>query len=455
MARHKLLTKEIERQLPPLYGTEGTPLAEKMLWVKFFLPGSNYTAYAAEYSPQERQFWGLVKGQEIEWGYFSLDEMEQIVRVPIKIRDVRSGNIVQGSIPMRIERDMGWPPRKAGEVLEILEKGQIARAGKAPTGKTIDRARQAASSWFHAHYQYVYTVSLYKSLPGGNLLFQARLHGPSGDFVWCEVDPKSLRVIERRPGVGRAAGGHYFLSPAQWKAKHSDFKAGTLRKDPRALVLNTIQGGTESWPVTVVAEGDPRGGKLLWEVELRQPVASNPAGAVVLAQWIDRTDPYGNRKRGWMLIDGTLIPEKSASLRGAGRLARAGRRSTGTSAAEFPLKYEIIGQVGGRDAKVDPIPLTTTKELNAAIPSTMGFKLFWVLFDAPGYGPQIVEFLAGQKVHAHELQVIRDSHPVAAWTSWVWAPKEYLVNGKKMKVVRTIELGDKDWFGKWLRALGG
>ncbi|MDD5531243.1 MAG: hypothetical protein PHC52_00470 [Syntrophales bacterium] len=450
MGHHKLLTKEIEKKLPPLYATESTPLAEKMLLVKYFLPGSSYTAYAAEYSPEERMFWGLVKGQAIEWGYFSLDEMEKIVRVPIKVRDVRTGNIIQGSMPMRIERDMGWPPRKAGEVMEILERGQIARAGKAPQRKTVEKALQIARGFLSGTYSGIYRTDFYKTTPEGNLLFYSTLHGPDGQKVWAEVDPRTWRVKERKPGLGRAGAAHYFLTPSQWKAKHSDFKDGTLRKDPRALVYNARGGGTESWPVTVVAEGDPRGGKLLHEIRLQQPTPGHAAGSVVFAEWIDRADAYGNTKRGWLLLNGSLIPEKGGVLAG-GRLARAGRRSTGSSA----VKPHVVGQVGGRDAAVDEIPLTTTKELNAAVPSVMGFKLFWVLFNPPGYEQQIVEFMAGQKVHAHELQVIKDSHPVMAWTSWVWAPKEYLVDGKRMKVVRTIELGDPEWFGKWLRALGG
>jgi len=76
---HKLLTKELESKLPALYATDGDgPLEEKTIYVKYFSPCSNYTWYAAEYSPVERLFFGLVKGHESEWGYFSLDELESM-----------------------------------------------------------------------------------------------------------------------------------------------------------------------------------------------------------------------------------------------------------------------------------------------------------------------------------------------------------------------------------------
>ncbi len=92
----KLLTKEIQKQLPKLYETEGVPLKEKVAVVKFFTPWTNWTWYGVEYNPETRTFFGLVYGQEKEWGYFNLDELES----------------VKGPHGLKKERDLYFNPTK-------------------------------------------------------------------------------------------------------------------------------------------------------------------------------------------------------------------------------------------------------------------------------------------------------------------------------------------------------
>lgn len=95
----KLLTKEVARQLPPLYSQEekgGDAVAK----VKFFTPWSSWTWYATEYDPEEQNFFGLVDGHEKELGYFSLREMEE----------------VKGPYGLQIERDLYWRPKPLREI---------------------------------------------------------------------------------------------------------------------------------------------------------------------------------------------------------------------------------------------------------------------------------------------------------------------------------------------------
>ena len=61
----KLLTKAIEKSLPPLYANEGKPASGVQIRVKFFTPDSDWTWYATEYDPTERRFYGLVVGQAV------------------------------------------------------------------------------------------------------------------------------------------------------------------------------------------------------------------------------------------------------------------------------------------------------------------------------------------------------------------------------------------------------
>ena len=70
----KLLTKELENKLPKLYETEGQK--DKVVQAKFFSPFSSWTWYAIEYDQEKELFFGVVDGDFIEFGYFSLRELE-------------------------------------------------------------------------------------------------------------------------------------------------------------------------------------------------------------------------------------------------------------------------------------------------------------------------------------------------------------------------------------------
>lgn len=70
----KLLTDELRARLPALYSQEAE--ADPVVYAKFFLPGTGWTWYVTEGSPQEDDFlfFGFVVGLESEFGYFVLSE---------------------------------------------------------------------------------------------------------------------------------------------------------------------------------------------------------------------------------------------------------------------------------------------------------------------------------------------------------------------------------------------
>ena len=75
----KLLTDEIKNALPKLGATENTSCDDKEFVCKFFNPMGDWTWLVAEGEEQEDGDWlffGLVKGFEEEWGYFSLRGLE-------------------------------------------------------------------------------------------------------------------------------------------------------------------------------------------------------------------------------------------------------------------------------------------------------------------------------------------------------------------------------------------
>lgn len=93
----EMLTKDIRAKLPSLGATEKIPSAKKVCVVKYFQPWGSWTWYAVEFDGEDI-FFGLVDGFELEWGYFSLSELQSI----------------NGPIGLTIERDLyfGMPKMK-------------------------------------------------------------------------------------------------------------------------------------------------------------------------------------------------------------------------------------------------------------------------------------------------------------------------------------------------------
>jgi hypothetical protein len=110
--RQKLITKAVEAKLrnTPLYSTDGTPVEDKQVLVKFFTPWANWTWYVFEAErvdgTDDWRFFGLVQGLATELGYFQLSELQRL----------------QGPAGLRVERDMYAPPTRVrvedGKVLE-------------------------------------------------------------------------------------------------------------------------------------------------------------------------------------------------------------------------------------------------------------------------------------------------------------------------------------------------
>jgi len=100
----KLLTKEIIDKLPAVGTQDGKDPKTVPIVVKFFHCMSNYTWYATEGSRTESgdwEFFGLVRGHETEFGYFTLSELESVK--------------VHG---LGIERDMHFGEHMLAEAME-------------------------------------------------------------------------------------------------------------------------------------------------------------------------------------------------------------------------------------------------------------------------------------------------------------------------------------------------
>lgn len=93
-----LLTEEIRQQLPPM-GSGETLGDDALAQVKFFTPDAGWTWYASEFDGEDT-FFGLVIGDFIEFGSFSLTELEEI----------------RGPLHLPLERDLYFEPTPLGEL---------------------------------------------------------------------------------------------------------------------------------------------------------------------------------------------------------------------------------------------------------------------------------------------------------------------------------------------------
>ena len=73
--------------------------------VKFFTPDSSWSWFASEFDGDDI-FFGLVDGFELELGYFSLSELQE----------------VRGPWGLPIERDLHFEPKTLRDLMEMHEK---------------------------------------------------------------------------------------------------------------------------------------------------------------------------------------------------------------------------------------------------------------------------------------------------------------------------------------------
>jgi hypothetical protein len=107
--RMPLLTKETRGKLPPLGSQDGKG-GKAVAWAKFFTPDSGWTWHVIEGQEDgnDFMFFGLVKGQEKELGYFSLSELQN----------------ARGPMGLPIERDLHWMPKTLAEIApEMFAEG--------------------------------------------------------------------------------------------------------------------------------------------------------------------------------------------------------------------------------------------------------------------------------------------------------------------------------------------
>ena len=74
----ELLPSEAREQLPKLYAQE--KIEDPLVYLKFFFPAGHWTWFVTEGESLDGDFlfYGYVIGSDKEWGYFTLNQLEEI-----------------------------------------------------------------------------------------------------------------------------------------------------------------------------------------------------------------------------------------------------------------------------------------------------------------------------------------------------------------------------------------
>lgn len=98
----QLLPVELRAVIPRLYSQESVKTKDKTVYAKFFFPAGNWTWFVTEGEQEDGDyvFFGFVIGFEEEFGYFTLNELENIN--------------ING---LTVERDLFFKPGKFRDVI--------------------------------------------------------------------------------------------------------------------------------------------------------------------------------------------------------------------------------------------------------------------------------------------------------------------------------------------------
>lgn len=103
MSEYEFFPDTLKAQIPKLYSQESNK--DPTVYMKLFTPWTNWTWYITEGEERDGDYlmFGYVIGQEKEWGYGSLSELES----------------VKGPFGLKIERDIHFIPKPKSQIGEI------------------------------------------------------------------------------------------------------------------------------------------------------------------------------------------------------------------------------------------------------------------------------------------------------------------------------------------------
>jgi Protein of unknown function (DUF2958) len=103
MEEYVFFPDDLKAQIPKLYAQEGDK--DATVYMKLFTPWTSWTWFITEGEDRDGDYlmFGYVIGQDREWGYFSMNELQSVT----------------GPFGLKIERDIHFTPKLRSQVSEI------------------------------------------------------------------------------------------------------------------------------------------------------------------------------------------------------------------------------------------------------------------------------------------------------------------------------------------------
>ena len=116
---------EVLEASPALYATEGVAEADKVVYLHYFVGACDWWVVELDSIERPQLAFGYVclgDPQMAEWGYIDLHELAGIFRAPVvtEVEERASLHAYTVVPPLIVERELGWTPRPAGEVILYL-----------------------------------------------------------------------------------------------------------------------------------------------------------------------------------------------------------------------------------------------------------------------------------------------------------------------------------------------
>lgn len=256
---------EALRKIPGAYGTEHMPAEDKTIWLHYFSAASDHYLAEVWHEPGQDGEHGQWMGfgyaklaaypEGAEWGYISLDELEQLrAHTP-------------DGVPVIIERDLSWEPVKFSEIREAQTEPEQYESPEPP-----DTARAVAPEVANIIGDYAQTMNRPASRPDGLLQvppeeavsFAVRGRGRPPAYASEQMEcPECGEDAVPIPATDAVPWDTHGIKQPQWSHKDGSSlcpvmdDSGYLPAQPRPKSAERQSGSLVSWQRQAQAEPDP------------------------------------------------------------------------------------------------------------------------------------------------------------------------------------------------------
>lgn len=121
--------------------------------------------------------------------------------------------------------------------------------------------------------------------------------------------------------------------------------------------------------------------------------------------------------------------------------------------AFIPVRSSKTDEIYLSEVELFQVPMDDIKRANWVSNTVMGFKsIYGVTADG-----KVLHFIKAGRWAKRDFKMMKELGVVELGCSWAFAPSDFEVDGRPVKIAETFEIGreTKEHFDRWLKALMG